>query len=369
MKTIRLLCLGLLAAVSVLSASAQELRYEDALKFRMINKGFSNDVTPTPYDRYPAVLKDSVPSGLWKTALNSAGLAIRFSTDSRTIAARYVLTGGGSMNHMTDTGKKGLDLYALESDGWHFVNSYKPAPGKEQDGVIVKNMDGSRRDYMLYLPLYDGVASLEIGVDAESSLTAPVADSPRGDKGRIVMYGSSIMQGGCACRPGMCSTNMIQRALDVECVNIGNSGQAKMYTPMANMLASMDNVLAYVLDPVPNCTPEQCDTLTYNFVKTVIESHPGVPVLMVEGPFYPKGNYDLEHGEMLRARNLMFRKRYLELKKEYPHSVFWVPSEGLQALDDEGTVDSCHLTDYGFRAYADVLIPYIRKAVGRKALK
>lgn len=376
MKKISIVCLTALmscaaALVNCEAALAQEkeMRYENALNFRMINKGVPDGVTSNPYQRYPDALKDSVVAQLWNTATNSAGLGIRFRSDSKTIAVRYRLMYGTSMNHMADTGKKGLDLYALEDDGWCFVNSWRPAKGNQQEGVIVRNMDGNMREYTLYLPLYDGIENLEIGVEEEARLERPEVDSPRSDRGKLVFYGSSIMQGGCASRTGMCATNIIQRELDVECVNAGNSGQAKLYAPMANLLASMENVMAFIIDPVPNCTQGQCDTLTCRFIRTIRKAHPDVPVIMVEGPLYPRGNYDLELGENLRKKNEIFYAKYLELKAENPKGLYYVHSDGLQAEGDEGTVDSVHLTDYGFRAYADVLIPAIRKAVGRKALK
>ena len=35
---------------------------------------------------------------------------------------------------------------------------------------------------------------------------------------------------------------------------------------MARAMASIPDVAAYILDPIPNCTKDMCDTLTYGFV-------------------------------------------------------------------------------------------------------
>ena len=86
MKKISIVCLTALmscaaALVNCEAALAQEkeMRYENALNFRMINKGVPDGVTSNPYQRYPDALKDSVVTQLWNTATNSAGLGIRFT--------------------------------------------------------------------------------------------------------------------------------------------------------------------------------------------------------------------------------------------------------------------------------------------------
>lgn len=358
----------LLAVLCAFCARAQSvgLRYEDALNFRMINSGFDPDVKTTAYTRLPDVLRDSLVAECWKRSLNSTGLGFRFSSDSRQIAVRYELMTGFHMNHMADTGVKGVDLYILDNSQWRYVNTCRPVAGLSQEKVLVKNLDGQMHEYMVYLPLYDGVTKMEIGVDSCAVLSAPKVDSPKASRGRIVFYGTSIMQGGCASRTGMCGTNIIQRELDIECVNFGISGQGKMYPPMANMMASMDNVACYVIDPVPNCTQMQCDTLTYGFVNTLRRAHPDVPIIMVEGPLYPYSPYDSYFKSYLPAKNEAFHSNYLRLRKENPKNIYYVTSDGLQAEAEEGTVDACHLTDYGFRAYADKLEKVLRKVLGRK---
>ena len=80
-------------------------------------------------------------------------MAIRFRSNSTTIAAKWVALFNTHMNHMTDTGAKGLDLYCLQKNGdWRFVNSARPK-GKTNQVTIIKNMHPEEREYMLYLPL------------------------------------------------------------------------------------------------------------------------------------------------------------------------------------------------------------------------
>ena len=98
-----------------------------------------------------------------------------------------------SMNHMTPTGIKGLDLYCLQDGKWIFAGSGRPQ-GKINKATIVSNMLPEEREYLLYLSLYDGVTSLSIGVDSLSAITPPAVDLPKREK-PVVFYGTSILQG------------------------------------------------------------------------------------------------------------------------------------------------------------------------------
>ncbi len=349
---------------SSIRAEEPALRYVDALELQLINQGFDTAQTLTPYTRVPAYMQDSVRQDWWDLTRCSTGLAIRFATDSKTIGVNYEVTFLRKMPHMTDTGIYGADLYRLTKDGkWKHVNSAR-APynntNHELTKTLVSNLSGEMSEYMLFLPLYDGVNWMKIGVDSAATITKPLVDLPRTEKPRIVFYGTSIMQGGCATRPGMTSTNMICRDLQVECVNIGTSGQAKMDYSVARMLATMDDVMCFVIDPVPNCTKDMCDTLTYDFIKLIREKHPTTPILMVEGLMYPYWDDDSYFTSYLPAKNEMFRKNFDRLVAEGDVNLYYMTCEGMLGKDNEGTVDGVHLTDIGFRAYSDKIEPILK---------
>ena len=384
--------------INYVRADKPALRYVDAREFRIINHGWpdSGSVhTLSSYTRIPTYLKDSIRQELWDRGLNSAGIGIRFATNSKRIGIRYNLHSNFHMAHMADTGIKGTDLYIwVEEEGkkssflrsasddrqsrarssrsskssksssghWAYVNTNRPSKDSIQSKVYVENMDGEMHECLIYLPLYDGVNWMEIGVDSDAVLTQPMLDNPR-QKMRIVNYGTSIMHGGCASRTGMAATNIMQRELNVEMVNLGVSGEGKLVYPMARAMAEMDDVIAYIIDPVPNCTQMMCDTLTYDFIRIIRSARPRVPIIMVEGPMYPYAKFDSYFRDYLPAKNEAFRKNYERLKAEGDENLYYVTCEGLTGPDEEGTVDGIHLTDLGFRAYADKLEQVIREVV------
>ena len=122
-------------------------------------------------------------------------MCFRFVSDSPNIYVRYELSQESlSMTHMAATGHSGVDLYAQDGmciDRWVAV----VRPGKQKmDTTLAKDLAPGSRRYTLYLPLRNGVESLEIGVVRGQSFTAL---SPRNEK-PIVFYGTSIMHGACA---------------------------------------------------------------------------------------------------------------------------------------------------------------------------
>ena len=157
MKRISLVCRFLSDSFLPLCAAAQ-LVYHDAAEFPLYGKAVEQ--TYRRYTRLPESLKGVTRDPVWNLGPNSAGLAIRFRSNSTTIAVRWKNSFGNSMNHMTPTGIRGLDLYARVGKGWRFVNSARPN-GSDNEATIISTMLPEEREFILYLPLYDGVDSLD----------------------------------------------------------------------------------------------------------------------------------------------------------------------------------------------------------------
>lgn len=343
--------------------------YVDAQNLRIINHAFAGETERT-YARLPRYVKDSIPEGreLWDRQQCSSGIGVRFATNSTRIGCKYTLYWDTHMIHMADTGLKGTDLYILEGDSvWRHVNTNRPYVKKDENGnktklvesTYVSNLDGKTHEYVIYFPLYDGIEDFSVKVDSGAVITKGSPEVINANR-RIVAYGTSILQGGCASRTGMAATNIIGRELNCEVVNLGFSGEGKQDTYIARAMATIPDVDVFLLDPVPNCTEMMCDTLTYNFVKTLRALRPDVPIVMLEGPIYPYARYDSFFGKYLPKKNNAFRRNYERLKAENPNNLYYVTSEGLDGPEDDGTVDGIHLTDLGFLHYANKMIPILR---------
>ena len=350
----------LFAALLPLFAFGQksaELKYVDARQLMLINQGFDN--TELYYSRLPKDLKNVTRQAVWDLGLNSAGLAVRFSTDSKRIGAKWTLLNNFGMNHMAKTGVCGIDFYTLSDKGeWVFIGTAIPN-GKDSKKVVVSNMEGKMHDYMAYLPLYDGVTSVEIGVDSSAVVEMPHnAALNKGSKKPIVFYGTSITQGGCASRPGMVYTSIISRARNQECVNLGFSGNGRMDKSMAEAVSRID-ADQYVIDCLPNCTTQILKDSAYYFMTYLAKAHPDVPIFMVENVDYKYGFVDLKTKGDTIEKNSYWHELYRKLRKEGYRNLRYIPGDKLSGSSD-CTVDGTHRTDLGFQQMAEVFLKYLR---------
>ncbi|MCQ2135444.1 MAG: SGNH/GDSL hydrolase family protein [Bacteroidales bacterium] len=344
-------------ALAQAQTQAKDITWTDAAAFPLFGK--AAPYTPTRYDRLPASLQGEIREPVWKLGLNSAGLYVRFRSNSTKIAARWNSTTSHHMNHMTLTGSRGLDLYILTDKGWVFAASGRPEKSKSlTEQTLIANMAPQEREYMLYLSLYDGVSSLEIGVDADARIDAPKVDSPRAAK-PVVMYGTSVLQGGCANRPGMAHTNIISRRLDRQVINLGFSGNAFLDLPIARLMASVEDPGCFVLDYVPNATPEMIRERGEEFFDIIRSAHPDVPVIFVECHIYDRCQFDQKEQKRIADKNEAQKELFAKLKKRGVKNIWYITADGL--VDFGGTVDGCHLTDLGMTRYADKVCPVIKK--------
>src|SRR5690606_298630 len=121
---------------------------------------------------------------------------------------------------------------------------------------------------------------LEIGVSKQASFTALPARTEK----PVVVYGTSIAQGGCASRPGMAWTAILERQLGVPMVNLGFSGNGRMEEEVVNLVAEI-NARVFVLDCLPNLggvEPAEVEKRIVHAVRYLRKKHPGTPIVLAE---------------------------------------------------------------------------------------
>ena len=339
--------------------AAAQVKYYSADAFTLLGK--ASALTETRYERLPAKLHEVSRPRLWHLGKNTAGLAIRFTSNSSSISLKWESLNGFHMAHMTDVCAKGLDLYCFSDGRWKFVNSALPQ-AKQTEYKVVENMESQERDFMLYLPLYDGIKSLQIGIDSLSYIRKSEKGSFE-NKQPIVFYGTSILQGGCASRPGMAFTNILSRWLGRECINLGFSGNAFLDFEIAELMSDVDSVAAFVLDFVPNVTIEQMEEKMEKFYTIIRSKHPKTPVLFVEDPMFTLTDYDQKMDKKVRGLNEKIGEIFKRLSQKGEKNIYYVSSEKLIGEDREGTVDGIHFTDLGMMRYAELMYPILKKKI------
>jgi len=323
-------------------------------------RGWSD--TATPYDRLPARAKGVVRDGVWGLSRDSAGLYVRFVTDATAISARWTLRSDSlAMTHMPATGVSGLDLYARQDGRWHWVGVGRPEKAPTNQEGLVGGLPKGPREFALYLPLYNGVESVQIGLPPEAALwRAPPWPIERAKP--IVFYGTSITQGGCAARPGMAYPAIIGRHLDWPTINLGFSGNGQMEVEVAGFMAEID-AAAFVIDCLPNIGPEQVTERTAPVVTKLRAAHPDTPIVLVENIAYQAGAVIPGVRQGYGAKNGALRAEYGKLIATGVKGLYYVEGEQLLGDDGEATVDGTHPTDVGFLRIAAALEPVLRRAL------
>lgn len=313
--------------------------------------------TAQPYDRMPARAEGVATDAVWNLAKHSAGMFAHFRTDSPSIAARWRLRNENlAMNHMAATGVSGLDLYAKADDGvWRWVGIGRPTAFPDNEATLVSGIPDGMHEFLLYLPLYNGVESVSVGIAADAVLEPVAAETKP-----FVVYGTSIVHGGCASRTGMAYPSILSRRLGVPAINLGFSGNGRMEIEMADFLGELD-VALYVIDCAPNMAPELIAERVVPFVKRLREIRPDTPILLVENIEYQQGWLIPASREAYQNKNTEWKKAYDALVADGVANLHYFPGHNLLGDDTLGTVDGTHPTDLGFLRMADALEPAIRE--------
>ena len=336
-------------------ATNDTIKYYDGQMFTIIGKYHSEK----NYARFPKEYKNKLRGEVWDLGQHSAGISIRFCTNASLITVRWTVMGDNTMDHMASTGVKGIDLYAYVDDLWKYVNTGR-VKGKINEFTLLKSDGGIYREYLLNLPLYDGVDSLSIGVNTNAKITPP-KEKWLTDNKPVVYYGSSITQGGCASRPGMAFTNILSRSMDRSFINMGFSGNGTFDLSVGEAMAETDAAL-YVIDCNPNTETKLIYNKAIELVKLLKKKRPGIPVLMVEGYYFENGFVEPKDSDTEKKR-IELRRAFKTLKGSGVKKLYYQKGDDLIGDDHEGTVDGVHPNDLGMLRIAESLEPTIQKII------
>jgi len=296
---------------------------------------------------------------VWRLSRHSAGMCVRFAADSTRIAVRYKLSSSSrAMPHMPATGASGVDLYAADAHGkWRWLGVSRPA-AQTVEAELAKGVPPGRRAYLLYLPLYNGVESLEIGADKGAAFEL----LPARQKQLLVFYGTSITHGGCASRPGMAYPAILGRRLNRPVVNLGFSGNGRMEAAVGELLGELDAGV-YIIDCLPNMDGAAVAERAEPLVGQLRQARPKVPIVLVEDRTYTNAWLLPDRRERHAGARGALRAAYDRLVGEGMKGLVYVEGEHLLGDDDEATVDASHPSDLGMMRMADSLEPVLRPLV------
>jgi len=318
--------------------------------------------------RLPARARPKVREAVWDLAQHTSGGRIRFATDSTSLRLRltqpYV-----EMINMCPIGHSGLDLYVGAPGEEVYWNSVRPdlaaqRAGKPYETVLFEKAEKKMREITLYLPVYNAVIDLTIGLDDGAVVTPPASyahDKP------IVFYGTSITQSGCASRPGNGYVPILGQMLNTDVVNLGFSGNGLGEPELAELVAEVE-ASVFVLDYEANAGLEKMAKNLGPFVEIIRKHHPETPILILSKFFFSKIHYMPEGYDGAKRSAACFKKIAAELSAKYRGPVQFVDGWRLIGPDTRyATVDGVHPNDYGFSLMAERLAPVLKRLLQRHA--
>ena len=336
-------------ALIAISAGAQtpknvKYAYTEASDLNLIGKIID---TPNPYHRVDTVRYKGFTKGENEQVRSSAGLAVLFKTNSSVIS---VLADYGYMNRATNTmgiSLRGYDLYIKKDGEWLYAASKAAGNGKEEDNlVIIKDMDDSIKECMLYLPIYSEEYSVKIGVQEGAVLES--IESPF--RHRIGIFGSSYTQGISTSRPGMSYPMQLMRMTGLQLLSLGCSGNCKMQPYFADVLCDAD-VDAFIFDCFSNPDAKMIEERLFPFIEKIQAAHPGKPLIFQQTIYRESRNFSLSAADKESKKQAMAEKLMKEAVKKYK-DVYFIQTNATNEIHST-SVDGIHPSDYGYTLWAE----------------
>jgi len=315
------------------------------------------------YRRMPLEPQWPITEAVDKLANCTSGGQVQFRTDSRKLAVRVELAAAATMDHMPQTGAASFDCYIGPPGHQRYVKTSRFGwGGTSYTCPLFEFPEREMRNVTLNFPLYQGVKEVHVGLEPGAKIMAPPAYE---DDRPIIVYGTSITQGGCAERPGIAYTNILSRKLNRPFINLGFSGSGRGEPEMARIIATIPNPGCFVLDYEANAAGKQLENTLDEFVTILREAHPEVPILVVSR--IPWARDLISSTQMAdRVHKRDFQRDLFEGRRVAgDENIRFLDGETLLPDDpNECTVDGVHATALGFWQMARAMEPVLRGLLG-----
>ena len=347
----------ILAALSLTLSAQREVNVLDlGLQGKLVE-------TDNPFDRfnpdeYPEVYDDS------KTLVNqirsSSGYFVAFRTDSKTVQVK--------VEYVNSSHNEGCDIYIKKDGRWLYAGS-KPKVKHGEVANLVRSMDGSMHECIVYFPRQVPIRSMHLIIDKKASIEG--MECPF--RHRIAALGSSFTQGAGVTRPGVTWSAQLSRMTGLMFINMGFSGNCKLQPFFAQVLGRSD-AEAYVIDGFSNPSAQQIRDRLFVFIDTLRAAEKEVgkdpkPIIFLktiwrEGNNFNVSKYEREMAKMEAADQMM------ALACAQYDDVHWVTTTDATDYNyHETCTDGTHPNDYGYTLWAESIRKPVTKILAKYGIK
>ena len=258
---------------------------------------------------------------------------------------------------------RGYDLYIKKNGEWLYAMSKASAVGKEDENlVLIKDMDNSMKECMLYLPIYSEEHSIKIGVQEGDSIES--IESPF--RHRIAIYGSSYTQGISTTRAGMSYPMQLMRMTGLQFLNLGCSGNCKMQPYFADVLCDVE-ADAFVFDCFSNPDARLIEERLFPFIERLQAAHPGKPLIFQQTIYREGRNFSHSVDEKEKAKQKMAAQLMRIACRKYD-DVYFIQTDATDSMHST-SVDGIHPSDYGYTLWAKSIKKPLLKILAKYGIR
>lgn len=322
-------------------ASAQKVKWVkvEASSLNLVGKAFD---TPNPYVRIDTVCYKGFDKAENEMCRHPAGLAVLFRTNATDIGVSMLF---GERSGISYRSYRGVDLYIRKDGAWKWAGMNDFAANHADSSLVkdvVRHMDGSMKECIMYLPLRAEVYSCKICIP-EGAFIEPL-ESPF--RNRIVFHGSSFTHGVSTGRAGMSYPMQFMRRTGMQVIPMGFSGHCKMQPYFATVMEDID-ADAYVFDSFSNPDKKTIEERLLPFIDRMVKAHPGKPLIFQRTIYWERDNFDLVARASTLGKYAASDSLMRIACKKYKDVYYIVPDASLHS-DESSTADGIHPNDYGY---------------------
>lgn len=328
------------------------------------------------YRRMPLSPKAELPEAVYNLSNETAGGQIRFHAKLKTLKLQITLGGKPlffshvKAPHLPLTAKQSFDLYMSKDGGDYVFYSITMGHSEETkyyESTLLEKEKSIEVDILLNFPLYNSVDKVLIGVDDDAEISSPQKKFV--DDKRLVIYGGSIQQGGCASRPGMVDSNILSRWLNREVINLGFNSSGKAEPELAHIIGSIERTSALIISTEGNCPDTTwLDEKLREFIKIYRTYQPKTPIILMpfnlcgDSEFFEDRKKDrldrrkvqqdiVKDFNSMGDENIHFLLRFDNYQKEFEGNSIW----------HEICVDGLHSTDVAYLWSAQEIYKFLKE--------
>ena len=302
-------------------------------------------------ERIPENVREKVPS-LSFHGRRTPGARLCFKTNSPKFTVKIEYETMNFDHGMSMKAAQSANILIGERKNARFAGLVSPKNYNEKIAENSFEKSDKFEDVTIWLPRNEVISDISITIENHAEIKAPTPYKYP----PMLYYGSSITEGGCACRVTNAYNAIISQHLDVDYYNFGFSGSAKGELPIADYINTIP-LSIFIMDYDHNAPSIEHLRETHEpFFRRIREKNPNLPIILMSRP-----NFD--HDITAFERREIIKTTYTNAINSGDQNIYFIDGETFFGNSDREfcTNDGCHPNDLGFYRMAEVTEPIVKK--------